>query len=502
MKSRSLFLVSHFVVLICVVILLLSGLRIATLQHSFWLHVSWLLPQGLVHLWHILAASFLLLALPIMLWCLYNKRQENGAFKAWNKLGSYLLVVSCTTGLLQVFSEAAQAQVKWVHYYAALGLLLFFLLHPIRYYLTKPLRVLSTYLLSPFFNKQNVGLLLITIVIGAAISAYILSKPDKLVVYQIENDSFIRIDGKDDELDWQSANEVSIGTFGGANFNNGASKVSVKALHNESEIYFFIRWQDPSESLLHLPLIKTNKGWKVKENGFAHNNELSFYEDKFAMLLSKSCFIAAAGTAHLGANPLKGKPANTHKKGYHYSHSRTADLWHWKAVRTNNMFIMDDNFIGKPTAPIAGMSRYTAGYRQDSSLGGSYIMNWKWYSPKGIEPKRLPRFTETSAEGERTWFSYKAYSPTDDDYSVGSTLPSVLYRSNQLEGGRAHVRARGLYDSGYWHLEVVRKKQTQDDLDIAVEDGVCMWLSAFDHAQIAHTRHVRPLQLRYQTQSK
>ena len=50
--------------------------------------------------------------------------------------------------------------------------------------------------------------------------------------------------------------------------------------------------------------------------------------------------------------PLRDKPENWHGKGYHYTNDDSiVDVWHWKAVRTNDMFIADDNFFGPPIEP-------------------------------------------------------------------------------------------------------------------------------------------------------
>jgi hypothetical protein len=74
-------------------------------------------------------------------------------------------------------------------------------------------------------------------------------------------------------------------------------------------------------------------------------------------------------------------------------------------------------------------------------------------------------------------------------------LPSVLYRSNRFEGDRADVRARGEWLDGFWTLEMVRKREIRSPNDVPLVQGTCMWVSAFDASQIAHTRHDRPVQL-------
>lgn len=498
MKYKKLFLITHFIVGGAVLTLLLSGLRIASQQRDFWLYLDWLLPEGLVHIWHMLAGMFLLVSLPLMLFALYKHRKESAVLKAYNLMGSVLLCLSVITGAAQFIAETTYVTIRFIHYYSAIGLLVFILLHPLRYYLQKPLAHIYHVLVAPFSYARTYFYLLAIALGSIGLYIFTVSSPTSLEVAFVSDNAFIRIDGNADESVWQDATSISVDTFAGANFYKGTSKVTLKALHNSTETYFFIRWQDPTESLLHLPLVKTEKGWQVKSNGFNRFDETEFYEDKFAVLFSKSCNIAAAATAHLGSKPRNDLPKNVHKKGYHFSNNGVVDLWQWKAVRTNAMYLVDDSFIGEPTKPVIGQARYTAGYQQDSDMGGSYVMNWKWYNENIVTPKRLPKTSFAEPRGYGSWFDYQPFSVKADSFPVGSIINSVLYRSNQLEGGRADVRAHAVYKDGFWNLEVVRKTLANERTDIDLSEGVCMWVSAFDHAQIAHTRHIKPLRLHYQ----
>ena len=497
MKHKALFLLSHLVVGGCVLIQLLSGFRIASQQRDFWLYFDWLLPQGLVHIWHVISGVLLLVSLPIMLLTLLNQRTESVVLKTFNQIGSLIICVSVVSGGGQFFFELSHIVVRLTHYYSAVGLLAFIALHPLRYYFQKPLGHIYQIVIAPFSYKKSYLYLGAIALVSASLYLLTLANPKTLEAKAIADNVFVKIDGKDDETDWYYASEVFVDTFAGANFYSGMSKVSMKVLHNATETYFFIRWQDPTESLLHLPLVKTEKGWRVKSRGFSRFDEKQYYEDKLALLFSKSCSIAAAATAHLGSQPRSELPANKHKKGYHFSSHGVVDLWQWKAVRTNAMYLVDDSYIGKPVPPVIGEKRYTAGYQQDGDMGGSYILNWKWYNSESVVPKRLPLAPSHDAQGYVSWFDYKAYSPELDNLPVGSLIKSVLYRSNQIEGGRADVRAFGRYSNGYWNLEIVRKKKAAEETDIDLSNGICLWVSAFDHAQTAHTRHVKPLRLIY-----
>jgi hypothetical protein len=131
-------------------------------------------------------------------------------------------------------------------------------------------------------------------------------------------------------------------------------------------------------------------------------------------------------------------------------------------------------------------------------------MNWQWYQRDSISPKRLPvvpTFLTANNQAYKPnilpWFESKPYNINDDNYADGTQLPSVLYRSNRFEGDRADIRAKGTWDKGVWTLELARKRNTGSKHDVVLENDVCIWASAFDRSQIAHTRHERPIQLKF-----
>nr|WP_307777180.1 hypothetical protein [Vibrio neptunius] len=45
---------------------------------------------------------------------------------------------------------------------------------------------------------------------------------------------------------------------------------------------------------------------------------------------------------------------------------------------------------------------------------------------------------------------------------------------------------------------MARRLETGSVQDIAIRDGVCLWVAAFDHSQIAHTRHAQGIRLAFE----
>jgi len=79
----------------------------------------------------------------------------------------------------------------------------------------------------------------------------------------------------------------------------------------------------------------------------------------------------------------------------------------------------------------------------------------------------------------------------------GTIIPGVII-AGQYSGDRADVRCAGRWAAGRWALEAVRKLSVDSPYDIAIESGTYLRVAAFDHTQIRHTRHVRPLRLEVQ----
>lgn len=84
----------------------------------------------------------------------------------------------------------------------------------------------------------------------------------------------------------------------------------------------------------------------------------------------------------------------------------------------------------------------------------------------------------------------------DAEIPVGTVLPGVLIQG-EYSGNRADLEGGSEWQDGYWTLEVVRDMDTGNEKDLAMKDGLFMWLSVFDHNQTRHTRHSRPVRMTF-----
>ncbi|MBL8348503.1 MAG: cytochrome b/b6 domain-containing protein [Rubrivivax sp.] len=323
------------------------------------------------------------------------------------------------------------------------------------------------------------------------------------------------LDGDSTDAAWAAAPEVVVHTTRGNGLEGGEVAVHVKALHDGKRAYLLFRWPDATRSQKHLPVVKTEAGWKLLHHNYFANDENEFYEDKFAVMLARSP-VAGGNTVRLGSQPLAGKPGPTHGLGLHVTSDGTyADVWHWKSVRSGSIQQFDDNHFGPPLEAKKGQARYTGGYTQDPHRGGGFEQNFESggegslvrlkYLPRDLAAvqARMKSFNpspEASDEGDFAMprgevVPYSA--AADAQIPVGTVLPSVVY-DRPFEGDRGDVSAHARWKDGWWTMEASRLLDTGSRFDQPIADGIYLWVSVFDHSQVRHTRHVRPLQIKVQ----
>lgn len=76
----------------------------------------------------------------------------------------------------------------------------------------------------------------------------------------------------------------------------------------------------------------------------------------------------------------------------------------------------------------------------------------------------------------------------------GVVVPGILM-ADEIPDRRDSIRGAARWAAGRWTLEIVRRLHTGSDYDVPLKSGDMMWLAAFDHAEMRHTRHLRPFRL-------
>jgi hypothetical protein len=347
---------------------------------------------------------------------------------------------------------------------------------------------------------------------------------DTLYIHRIAPAQRPLIDGESSDAVWQKISPISVVTERGGNFSGtGETTVSIRAVHDGTYAYFLFIWEDPTRSLKQLPLRKSAKGWELLRDGYEYGDERSFNEDKFSVLLTTlDGALAGDLTFHAGTEPAAGKPKTLSGRGLHYTKGEDVfvDVWQWKATSTNPSMFCDDNYFGPPAEAIKaqfdGMAPYRGGFAADPGAANyqdNFAQRWPLGYLTSITPRRLPKDPAKTAaalghldldpnhgesEGARWYMTEEESLPysaeLDQKISEGTVVPGVII-SGKYSGDRADVRCAGRWAAGRWALEVVRRLEAQSRYDVPIRTGTFMRVAAFDHAQIRHTRHVRPIRL-------
>ena len=332
---------------------------------------------------------------------------------------------------------------------------------------------------------------------------------DQLLVRRISE--LPKLDGHAGDAVWQTLNKVEISTMRGVNSPGGEVPVSLRAGHDGEFFYGLFQWPDTTRSQKHLPLVKTAMGWKVTQTEYGIQDEDSYYEDKFGVMLATGSGIAGDGTIHLGNKPIGNKPGPSGGRGLHYTtDGGIVDVWHWKSVRSGNTLMnqIDDNYFGPPLEPKT-KGRYTGGYAKDPKSGGGFSMNWESYDDEIIIPKRLPKYPAllepfqsvdldpNTSDNTAIFMSMSdtiEYDPALDTYPIGTIMPAVLVEA-PFAGDRGDVAAYTRWADGMWTMEVKRKLDTGSEFDVSIktDQPTYLWVAVFDHAQTRHSQHLHPV---------
>jgi len=334
------------------------------------------------------------------------------------------------------------------------------------------------------------------------------------------------LDGDVSDSVWRSAVPVVVLSQQGANFDGtGETRIEIRGVHDGEFAYFSFVWDDPTRSLKHLPLVKTSDGWRVLQEKFDRDDEDSYFEDKFSVLVtSLDAVIPGDRTFHAGKIPVARHPGaqSLSGRGLHFTSEEGlyVDVWEWKATSSGPLGWMDDNHFGPAAEPspdqIAGRVPYKGGFAPDPGTL-PYTTNFALQPVGGyagpIEPKRLPkdwRSTWTAlgkidlnpdhgdGEGSRWWMTVEDSVPytreADAAIPTGTIIPGVIITGGYA-GDQADIRCAARWAAGRWTLEVARRLDTKSPYDAPIRTGSFMRVAAFDHTQSHHTRSVRPIGL-------
>ena len=213
------------------------------------------------------------------------------------------------------------------------------------------------------------------------------------------------LDGSDSDPAWRSANTYTIKD------KRTGSNITLKAVYSGDMFYFLVKYPDATKDDLH-------KAW-------VWNKELDVYE----------IGPAREDTFFFKWNMMDKRVDLTNFADNDY----TADVWYWKANRTNPSGYTDDKshvFSSEPGKKAAKITSRTGKSMYLMRLGDS----------------------GKPAQAKQVFVDYQ-----------GDVMPQ--YVPAEPEGSKADVKAKGVWSNGSWTIEFARKFNTGHDDDVQLDPG-------------------------------
>ncbi|MEE8403487.1 MAG: ethylbenzene dehydrogenase-related protein [Candidatus Hydrothermarchaeaceae archaeon] len=285
-----------------------------------------------------------------------------------------------------------------------------------------------------------------------ALGAPVLAEGNELKARKVDKGPVI--DGKPDKI-WNKVRPIKMKLVeGDKGFNVTAS---AKAMYTDTDVYFLIRWKDPTYSQNRVYEFDGTQWEKRKGN-----------EDRLGMLWDINGNIKDFKT--------KGCAILCHEEGKYMktnAPSERADIWHWKAQRSNPVGYADDQML---TDIKKKKGHEETGRVADKKEGGSYSSNWdeeaKW-------PKNM--FKDMAKSGPVLLKAHMVKITKASTFAKGAILPrEVLSRP---VGSRGDIEAKGIWKKGAWTLEIKRALNTGHDDDVQFDPSKVYYfgMSIFDN---------------------
>ena len=243
------------------------------------------------------------------------------------------------------------------------------------------------------------------------------------------------IDGRLDAV-WKRAPASSFTLSEGS---QGSVEVTLRSVHTETHLYLLFHWPDKTESLNRFYEF-TAGGWKPTR-GREDRLNIAWEIGSVKDFAATGC----SGFCHKTEGVMR-----TNAPG------ERVDLWYWMAQRTNAVGVADDWMMGHEPVLVDGEK---TGRRPDAPTGGPFESNWN-------EAAKRPRFTGKAARKPGPVLLKREATVVSESmrFKPGDRLPREIL--GPASGPRAGIEAKGVWERGWWTVELKRTLVTGDDHDV------------------------------------
>jgi len=295
---------------------------------------------------------------------------------------------------------------------------------------------------------------------------------------------------------WAKAKALTVPLAGGANFKNGSTTATIKAVYSGDMFYMLLQYDDPTQSVRRFPYQKQADGnWKrLTDPNDKGGDDNVFYEDKFAMIWNIGGSIKGFAQQGCMAACHAGEAGKPFGNKYLANEGELGDIWHMKSIRTGYIGQVDDQYLDhtrydKDKSPEAGR-------KSDPKTGGAYtdikLVNGK--------PEFMHKNGVAANQKGGTYYLHEADKTAFDDskFKPGDEVASILV--SPFVGDRGDIATAIAWKSGKWTSVMSRKLVTGSKYDVQFDklgDTYDFGLAAFDNAQVRHAYNMGALHLKF-----
>jgi hypothetical protein len=278
---------------------------------------------------------------------------------------------------------------------------------------------------------------------------------------------------------WNEAKEAKIVMTGAGTVEGKAIEIKTKSVHTKDDISFLFEWPDKDKSMNKNSWKFTGGKW-VKQKGDEDRLGVVWEVNRIDKFATKGCAI-------LCHNESK------NEKDWFYAVSSSkekADLWHWKAVRSNPVGYTEDGFVTlNPTKEPekgrkrdAGSETKAKSNRTKDKSGPKYMQ----------DPSKSP-----SIPGSLL-VAHAIEIKDSSTFKEGDVIPG--YMLNPVwKASFADLKTKGVWKNGKWTVMMSRPLKTgnDDDVQYNTRKTYPFALAAFDNAHEHNSYNSEPLKLQF-----
>ncbi len=343
----------------------------------------------------------------------------------------------------------------------------------------------------PFSKKVLTTALPAMLIVSAALATPAFAAEKALIA--IKADAAPTLDGVAGDAAWQAATPVQLSFIQGANFTDGKTTGSMKAVYVGDMLYVLLQYKDPTLSQRRSPYVKQADGtWqKLKDPDDKGGDNNKVYEDKFALIWPIGNSIADFDKEGCMTACHDDEPPKPYGNKYTETAGETGDMWHMKNVRTGSVGQTDDQWLDHTRFDPEKAKE--AGRKADAKTGGGYN-DIKLVDGK---PEFMNKDGKAANKGGTYWLEESAKAPFDDSkFQAGDEVASILVAP--IQGDRGDIATAMAWKDGVWTVEMSRKLVTGSKTDVQFDDLTAAYpfgISVFDNAQVRHAYAKTPLSL-------